>query len=33
VLAEGPMARFTAAGQRTLEDVFIDVTGGETVGE
>jgi ABC-2 type transport system ATP-binding protein len=33
VLAEGPVATLTAGGQRALEDVFIDVTGGETVGE
>jgi ABC-2 type transport system ATP-binding protein len=32
VLAEGPVAALTAGGDRTLEEVFIDVTGGETVG-
>jgi ABC-2 type transport system ATP-binding protein len=32
VLAEGPVAALTD-GKRTLEDVFIDVTGGETVGD
>jgi ABC-2 type transport system ATP-binding protein len=33
VLAEGSVAALTAGGERTLEDVFIDVTGGETVGD
>jgi ABC-2 type transport system ATP-binding protein len=32
VLAEGPVGVLTASGQRTLEEVFLDVTGGETVG-
>jgi ABC-2 type transport system ATP-binding protein len=32
VLAEGPVAELTGGGRRTLEEVFIDVTGGETVG-
>jgi ABC-2 type transport system ATP-binding protein len=33
VLAEGSVAALTAGGERTLEDVFIEVTGGETVGD
>jgi ABC-2 type transport system ATP-binding protein len=31
VLAEGSVSELTAGGTRALEDVFIDVTGGETV--
>jgi ABC-2 type transport system ATP-binding protein len=33
VLAEGGMAELTASGRRPLEEVFLDVTGGETVGD
>ncbi len=33
VLAEGAMAELTGAGRRSLEEVFLDVTGGETVGD
>jgi ABC-2 type transport system ATP-binding protein len=32
-LAEGSVAELTRAGARSLEEVFLDVTGGETVGE
>ena len=33
VLAEGGMAELTSSGRRPLEEVFMDVTGGETVGD
>jgi ABC-2 type transport system ATP-binding protein len=33
VLAEGGMAELTGSGRRPLEEVFMDVTGGETVGD
>ena len=33
VLAEGGMAELTGSGRRSLEEVFMDVTGGETVGD
>jgi ABC-2 type transport system ATP-binding protein len=33
VLAEGSMADLTSSGRRPLEEVFLDVTGGETVGD
>jgi ABC-2 type transport system ATP-binding protein len=31
-LAEGSIAELTGGGRRTLEDVFLEITGGETVG-
>ena len=33
VLAEGGVAELTSSGRRPLEEVFLDVTGGETVGD
>jgi ABC-2 type transport system ATP-binding protein len=33
VLAEGGMAELTGSGRRSLEEVFLEVTGGETVGD